>query len=458
MTAPPGDRRRVAVIGAGWAGCTAALELARRGLAVTVYEQARMPGGRARRVLLDGVPVDNGQHLLLGAYGECLRAIAQVHGADAGAPALLRLPLALQPWGRQPGAVRLTAWRAPAPWHLAGALLGARGLRLGARYALAASLLRLRRDPAAIPATATVADWFRDLPRAAFDGIVAPLCVAALNTLPEEASARVFAKVLDTALGGSRADSDFLVPTTDLSSLLPEPALRQVAAQGGELRLGAAAQVTASAADGVTVEVEGHSEIFSDVVVAVGPHQLAQALGARPADLPGCRAALAMAGAFAYEPIVTVYLGFRAPVAMTAPVMRLDDRPGQWLFDRHGGSSTTWPAGTATMLAVVISAHGAHQRMEREALAVAVEAQLRRLEPGLPAVTWARVITERRATYACTPGLARPAPGRLAPGIHLAGDYTDAEFPATLEAAVRSGRAAATGVLEARAAADVRSA
>ena len=92
MTAPSGDRRRVAVIGAGWAGCTAALELARRGLAVTVYEQAWMPGGRARRVLLDGVPVDNGQHLLLGAYSECLRVIDRVHGADAGAPASPRSP------------------------------------------------------------------------------------------------------------------------------------------------------------------------------------------------------------------------------------------------------------------------------------------------------------------------------------------------------------------------------
>mgnify|MGYP007112905422 CR=1 FL=1 len=78
---------------------------------------------------------------------------------------------------------------------------------------------------------------------AAFDGMVAPLCVAALNTLPEEASARVFAKVLDTALGGSRTDSDFLVPTTDLSSLLPEPALRQVAVEVDRMSM-AASDVT----------------------------------------------------------------------------------------------------------------------------------------------------------------------------------------------------------------------
>jgi hypothetical protein len=361
MTAPPGDRRRVAVIGAGWAGCTAALELARRGLAVTVYEQARMPGGRARRVLLDGVPVDNGQHLLLGAYSECLRVIAGARRRRRRAR-VAAVAAALQPWVGSPVP---SVDRARPALGTAGAV-GARGLRLapGMRWPRACCACAAT---AAIPATATVADWFRTCPgglrrhrRAAVRGGAEHAARGGVGT--------GFAKVLDTALGGSRADSDFLVPTTDLSSCCPSPRCAR-SRRRGELRLGAAAQVTASAADGVTVEVEGHSEIFSDVVVAVGPHQLAQALGARPADLPGCRAALAMAGAFAYEPIVTVYLGFRAPVAMTAPVMRLDDRPGQWLFDRHGGSSTTWPAGTATMLAVVISAHGAHQRMEREALA-----------------------------------------------------------------------------------------
>jgi uncharacterized protein with NAD-binding domain and iron-sulfur cluster len=95
------------------------------------------------------------------------------------------------------------------------------------------------------------------------------------------------------------------------------------------------------------------------------------------------------------------------------------------------------------LLAVVISAHGSHERLAQDELARAVEAQLRRLAPDFPAVSWSRVITERRATYACAPALARPATATLAPGLHLAGDYTDPELPATLEAAVMSGCAAA---------------
>ena len=73
---------RIAVIGAGWAGCTAAVDLARRGHAVTVFEAGAVPGGRARRVVRSGLPLDNGQHLLLGAYEATRRALAIVHGAE----------------------------------------------------------------------------------------------------------------------------------------------------------------------------------------------------------------------------------------------------------------------------------------------------------------------------------------------------------------------------------------
>jgi uncharacterized protein with NAD-binding domain and iron-sulfur cluster len=52
-------------------------------------------------------------------------------------------------------------------------------------------------------------------------------------------------------------------------------------------------------------------------------------------------------------------------------------------------------------------------------------------------------LTEKRATFACTPGLARPANATALPGLFLAGDYTASEYPATLETAVRSGLAAA---------------
>ncbi|HEV8502329.1 MAG TPA: FAD-dependent oxidoreductase, partial [Casimicrobiaceae bacterium] len=100
----------------------------------------------------------------------------------------------------------------------------------------------------------------------------------------------------------------------------------------------------------------------------------------------------------------------------------------------------------ASVVAVAISAHGAHDALAHDALAAAVDAQLRRLAPQWPAMAWSQVIEEKRATYACTPQATRPRAGVLMPGIALAGDYTDDRFPATLEAAVRSGRRAAAAL------------
>ncbi len=130
---------RVAVIGAGWAGLAAAVRLAEGGVPVTVFEAARQAGGRARTVELDGIELDNGQHILLGAYRETLALLARVN--PAWQAQLLRLPLLL----RVEPDFRLRAVRLPAPWHLAAALLGARGLGWGERARALAFVAALRR-------------------------------------------------------------------------------------------------------------------------------------------------------------------------------------------------------------------------------------------------------------------------------------------------------------------------
>src|SRR5690606_8568959 len=116
--------QQFAVIGAGWAGCAAAAELARRGHAVTLLEGARALGGRARRLEVDGRRLDNGPHILLGAYRESLRLMRLV-GIDP-AVAMLRLPLQI----RYPASAGMDFAAAclPAPWHMVVGLLRARGL------------------------------------------------------------------------------------------------------------------------------------------------------------------------------------------------------------------------------------------------------------------------------------------------------------------------------------------
>ena len=417
----------VAVIGAGWAGLAAAVTLAQNNTRVTVFEAARHLGGRARSVEVEGVELDNGQHILIGAYRETLRLMRAV-GADPER-LLLRQPLAIE----YPGKFSLSAPRLPAPLHLGAALLTARGLSWSERTAATRFIAAMRSQSYSIAADMPVAEL---LARHRQSGALArylwePLCISALNTPAASASARIFLNVLRDGLDGPSGASDFLIPRTDLGRLFPRPAADYVCANGGALHLGTPVRALARDAGGFVLDAR--PERYSHVIVAVGPHQ-ADGLLECFEPLAATREAIA---ALSYEPIYTCYLQYPQEVSMPQPMTGFDGGCVQWIFDRGRLS------GTAGLLAAVISARGAHQNSSQDALASAIHQELAALLPGLPAPLWSRVIAEKRATYSCRPGVLRPANRTAVERCFLAGDYTAGDYPATLEAAVRSGVAAA---------------
>jgi squalene-associated FAD-dependent desaturase len=448
--APPvtGALQHVAVVGGGWSGCAAAVELAKNGVRVTLIEQARVLGGRARRVPLSGIVLDNGQHLIIGANRRTLGMIQRVHPSGTVASLFHRLPLTMRPFGAATtGTVSVEARSLPAPLHLALGLLGARGLTISERIALIRDFRRLARADFRTPPAQTVAQCFSGTPLRAFAAVWEPLCIAALNTPPENASAQVFANVLRMALAGDARASDFLVPAVDLTSLFPDPAARLVTRHGGTIRTGAAVRSTVRRDGGVVLSIDGNDEAFDASIVAVAPHQLAAAVGESGIADDAWREPLAQVAALTWESITTVYLAYAEVVSLALPLMRLDDAPGQWVFDRSAALAPSTPEGARSLVAVVISTSGPHDVKDQSTLAAEADAQLRRLAGQWPLPVWWRVIAERRATYACTPNAARPAAGRVAPRLYLAGDYTDTELPATLEAATRSGVVAARALL-----------
>jgi squalene-associated FAD-dependent desaturase len=442
----------VAVIGGGWAGCAAAVTLARAGVPVALFETAPVLGGRARRVLRAGLPLDNGQHLLLGAYEHTRALLDLVHG-DVGASAVLtRIPLTVVPLSpEQQGALTLIRGSAAGALGLLTGLLTARGLTWRERIANIGWFLRMKREGFLRGPDETVAEMLATLPRRVAQGLWEPLCLAALNTPPAIASAQIFANVLKAAFAGSTQSGDFLLPATDLTSLFPEAAARYVEEQGGAIRTATPARIVRAAHDDTTLMAGDAIQSVRAVIVAVGPHQLPgafapEALHARP-ELRGFLDQLA---ALDYEPIVTVWLGYAAATPLPAPIARLDDAPGQWVVDRPEILARAKPdpgrPPLRQLLAVILSASGPHEKLDHDGLAREVDAQLRRLQPSRSPCTWSQVIAERRATYACTPRRIRPGQVRLVAGVYLAGDYVDADYPATLEAAVRSGIAAAQAV------------
>ena len=422
----------VAIIGAGWAGMAAAVTLAQENIRVSVFEAARHLGGRARAVEIEGVALDNGQHVLIGAYRETLR-LMQTVGADPDR-LLLRLPLSID----YPGKFSLRVPRLPAPLHLAEALLTATGLSWGERLAAVRFIKAMRgkayRIPQDMPVAALLAQYRQTGALARY--LWEPLCVSALNTPAASASAQTFLNVVRDGLDGAREASDFLIPRVDLGKLFPVPAAAFVRANAGTVNIGAPVRSLQKTEE--VFVLDATPERYSHAILAVGPHQI-DTLIDRFETLAPLRQNVA---ALSYEPIYTCYLQYPPQVSMPQPMTGFDGGNIQWIFDRGRLN------GAAGLLAAVISARGAHQGTSQAELANAIHRDLSAFLPGLPAPLWSRVIAEKRATFSCRPGLARPANQTAVEHLYLAGDYTASDYPATLESAVRSGVLAAGLVIQ----------
>lgn len=420
---PPG----VAVVGGGWAGCAAALTLAEAGVRVSLFEASRTLGGRARAVELDGRSLDNGQHILLGAYAQSLRMIERLlPGGEAAG--LWRLPLSLE----QPPEFSLNCPRLPAPLHLLAGLLCAKGLNWREKLAAARWAHRLLHDTTPLNQLKVSQLTFAQ-PEKLRRLLWHPLCVSALNTPPEQASAEVFREVIRSAFAGHPQHSDLMLPRRDLTALFPAPAAARLVELGGTLHLSSRVAAVAAAADAVTLSTRDDTARFSHVVLAVAPQHLA-GVAAHIPELESLRRELA---GFRYQPIATGYVQYDPAFRLDKPLFALAEGPAQFVFDR--GQSHGQPG----LLAFVAStAAGLPQNWLDQA-----ETQLKRLtQPGLP--RWRKSIVEKQATYACVPEMARPAPRTAHPRIVLAGDYTAGPYPATLESAIRSGVQSAGILLE----------
>jgi squalene-associated FAD-dependent desaturase len=413
--------QRIAVIGAGWAGLAAAVCAADRGHAVTVFEASRTAGGRARTLQVgmpEGgtVPLDNGQHILIGAYVETLRLMERVGVSPADA--LLRLPLVL----RRPDGSGLALPDWPAPLDAAAGILRARGWTWNDRATLFATAARWQRQGFTCDPTCTVAELAASLTQRVRDELVEPLCVAALNTPSARASGQVFLRVLRDSLFGAGhgrwRGSNLLLPRQELGKLFPDAACGWLAARGHAVHLARRVSALQPQASGWRLD----GEPFDRVVLATPPTEAARLVAASGVAAPQWLAATA---SLAFEPIATVYV--TGGPRLSLPMLALHSGPGapaQFVFDR---SQLGGPAG---LLAFVASASGTDkEQIERDVLAQALALGWR--------VRALQTVVEKRATFACVPGLRRPH-ARIAPGLWACGDYVEGPYPATLEGAVRS--------------------
>ena len=441
------NTKHVVVIGGGMAGLAAASTLAHRGVDVTLLEAASHLGGRARSVAIEFnsqvVQLDNGQHIMLGAYRETLKLLASLGVQEEDA--FLRVPLNLDMRAGNQTAFKLsTPAYLPAPLNQLIGFLCCKGLLWRERVEVIQFMLRLKKSNYQLAIDQPLAIFLQNNLQSskAITLLWEPLCLAALNTPIHIASSKIFLNVLQDTFK-TKKSADFLLPQHDLSQLFSKPVEYYFKAIGKKIVLNQRVKTITPHQNGFIVSCkpnlingnQANDNTFeaSHVIVAMSPVRLRNVI----ADLPKLDAVAKQTESYEYQPIYTIYLQYQSNATLYAPMLGLVGGLSQWVFDRG------ILCGQHGLMAVIISAEGQHQQLTQDELALKVAQELKAAFPQLAQAQWHKVIAEKRATFSCKVNLPRPTHVTPYPNLYLAGDYTYADYPATIEGAVRSGVACA---------------
>jgi squalene-associated FAD-dependent desaturase len=425
---------RVAVIGGGLAGLSAAAALGEAGYHVDLFESRAFLGGRATSYPVGGSEdapetIDNCQHILLRCCVNLLDFYQRLQVAD-------RIQFHREFYFIEPGG-RVSVLRSgllPAPAHFSESFVRLRFLSLGDKISVARGLLALRseyrrrNDLDCI----TMADWLREKQQtpAAVERFWRQVLVSAIN---EELDRMAALHGFQVFWLGFLARSDSYqmgIPSVPLGDLYTSEAWQRFA----NVRLRLREPVSEIAMeDGRACGVRTAGGTFpSDAVISAVPFEKLGAL------TPGVEWDIA---GLEHSPITGIHLWFDRPVT-DLPHATLLDRTIQWMFNKSGGRHVQ----------VVVSASRSLLKTPRGEV---IDLALRELAEFFPVVREAKlesahVVKEARATFSAAPGLEQRRPGTrtAVPGLFLAGDWTRSGWPATMEGAVRSGYIAAEAVTE----------
>ena len=441
------EKYQVVIIGGGFAGLAAGVDLAEQGWRVLVLEKRGFLGGRAYSFTdkTTGDSIDNGQHLFMGCYHHTLRFLEKIGSIG-------KLKFQLNPQvdfllEESNGYVRHASFKCPplpAPFHLLAGLARLETIDWRERILALRVGLALRRIHSRETSLAdiTVRQWLNDLgqPERIQKRFWDIIALATLNESPERASADMFARVLDQAFLHARRHSQLIISQVPLSGLYTEQARNFIEARGGEVKLNSDVlniEMDGSRVRSLTLR-SGESIEVEAVISAVPYFSLRRMLTDEVVHSSDCFHSLEQ---FRSSPIVSINLWYSEPVTDLEFVGLLDS-PIEWVFNKNAIAGDNGIK--RQHLALVISgAHGVAMRSNNELTRMAVSV----MERFFPVATrrqllHAFVVREQDATLSHTIGTARLRPPQRTnfSNFYLAGDWTDTGLPATIEGAVWSGQ------------------
>ena len=445
------------VIGGGFAGLAAAVDLAESGERVLLLERRSFLGGRAYSFTdkTTGDTIDNGQHLMMGCYHHTLNFLGKIG-------ALGKLKFQANPrvdflHEQTPGIVRHASFKCPswpAPLHLLGGLAKLQTIGWSDRIRALRVGLELRRlnGNRVKLADITVREWLTRLGQSEriqrrFWDIMA---LATLNESADVASADMFARVLDQAFLHTKSDSTMVISRVGLSDLYTEDAQKFIESRGGQVRLSAdVARIEFDGGGATSVILRSGEKIEARAVISAVPFSALRRM--LNSEIIAGRPCFSGLDQFKSAPIISINLWYEEPVTDQEFVGLLDS-PIEWVFNKNAIAGET--AGRRQHLALVISgAHGTASKPKEDLIELAVN-EMKRFFPraGNQRPVHAFVVREQEATISHTVGVARLRPDQQTEfeNFFLAGDWTATGLPATIEGAVWSGQQCARLIRQGR--------
>lgn len=453
----------VLVVGGGFAGLSAGVELAEAGCRVRLVEQKPYLGGRARSFVdqTTGCVVDNGQHLFMGCYHDTLRFLETIGTLDR---VRFQPRLTLQFLDRQGKASSLTCPNLPTPWHLLAGVVASGGFTSREKLEivrLGRALDSSSRDESCPSGQLTVDEWLsrmgqsESLRRNFWD----LLAIAAMNEDSRIASAALFERALRLALFRSAEDSRLGLAVTGLSECYTQAASDFIAAHGGSVKTGCdVSSFLIVEGECRGVQLRGGARLEAGAVLSAVPcFNFVELL---PADLLRSEPFFERLLTLSPAPIISINFWFDRPLT-DQDFIGLRGTTVQWLFNKgkilSDSGLVTSNSGLACggCISLVISGAHAHIERSKEDLQALALRELGELIPlsGQARLVRSLIIKERFATFSPSPQAESVRPPTTTPvrGLYLAGDWTATGLPATIEGAVKSGYTATQAILNATA-------
>ncbi|MCW9048347.1 MAG: hydroxysqualene dehydroxylase HpnE [Gammaproteobacteria bacterium] len=430
-------KKNIAIIGGGWAGLAAAVELCKNNYKITLFESSPQLGGRARAIKWNNLTLDNGQHLMIGAYQQMLDCLNTIQ-ADTS-QLFKQLPHRMLMMDSQNGEVAfdLQLPTYPAPLHLLFGVFNTSSLSLKDKIILLLRFNKLLNTP--IKNDISVSEWLNTvkLPKSYRLNLLEPVCLAALTTHPQQASAKAFQSVLQQTFNAPADFTDLLIPTTDLGKVFPSLAESYILQHGGEIKTRCKVQKLLHDKTHIhSLQIDNDILNFDHIILATPAGVSAKLLQ----DIPACSHISEQINKLTFEPVSTLYIQFKDPVSLPYPMLGMLNGLSEWVFERA-------TSGHNDILAVVISAQGNHLKLSQETLTNTIYNELSNVIKDLPELINSKLIIEKHAAFQCHPDVDKNRPGidTNLKNLKICGDYVYIEennqpgLPSTLEGALRSG-------------------